>query len=794
MKDYYKVKTSPKCREASVVKGEKYRITVLTEGLLRLEYSESGKFVDEATQTVWNRDFETPEYLVKDEDGQLEIITSRLHLIYNKKKFSSHGLSIKGQTRLAWYYGEEKDNLGGTVRTLDEVDGACPLENGIMSKSGYALLDDSKALLIGEDSWIKVREEAEEDLYFFCYGRDYRQALKDYYHLCGRTPMIPRFALGNWWSRYYPYSEKTYLELMDRFKEEQIPFTVGVIDMDWHVTEVDPKYGDGWTGYTWNRKLFPDPERFLKELHKRGMRITLNVHPADGVQAYEDMYEEMADAMGVDKTKKLPVNFDISDKKFLEKYFEILHHPYEKMGVDFWWIDWQQGGNTKVEGLDPLWMLNHFHYLDSGRTGKRPMVFSRYAGPGSHRYPIGFSGDTIVTWESLQFQPYFTATASNIGYGWWSHDIGGHMFGYRDDEMEARWYQLGVFSPIMRLHSTQNEFLGKEPWRFPAEIQQVMNDFLRLRHRLIPYLYTMNYRSYAEGEPLVEPLYYLYSDAEEAYNVKNGFFFGTELLAFPVTTPRIPKLHVAKTKGWLPAGTFIDIFNGMIYQSDKERKVDFHRDITSLPVLAKAGAIVPMTDEILGNAASKNPGSLRIKVFAGADGSFHLYEDDNETCGYETGHCTVTPMKFIWGDKPEFQVGAVTGEHELIPEKRDLTLEFWGITKSQIKVLEGVKEVPCETSYDNEKNVLIVQVERHAASETLMVQFTEKTMLGENHVEQRVLDFLQQAEISFTLKEKIIASVRRQSDPVLMAGELCSNDLNPELAGVLMEILTAKKN
>ena len=102
--------------------------------------------------------------------------------------------------------------------------------------------------------------------------------------------------------------------------------------------------------------------------------------------------------------------------------------------------------------------------------------------------------------------------------------------------------------------------------------------------------------------------------------------------------------------------------------------------------------------------------------------------------------------------------------------------------------------MPCETSYDNEKNVLIVQVERHAASETLMVQFTEKTMLGENHVEQRVLDFLQQAEISFSLKEKIIASVRRQSDPVLMAGELCSNDLNPELAGVLMEILTAKKN
>ena len=88
----------------------------------------------------------------------------------------------------------------------------------------------------------------------------------------------------------------------------------------------------------------------------------------------------------------------------------------EEDGVDFWWLDWQQGTVTKIPGLDPLWMLNHYHYLDSVWKGKRQLTFSRYAGPGSHRYPIGFSGDTIITWESLKFQPYFTANASNIGY------------------------------------------------------------------------------------------------------------------------------------------------------------------------------------------------------------------------------------------------------------------------------------------------------------------------------------------------------------------------------------------
>ena len=155
-------------------------------------------------------------------------------------------------------------------------------------------------------------------------------------------------------------------------------------------------------------------------------------------------------------TSELPIDFDPADPAFLEAYLEVLHHPLEAEGVDFWWLDWQQGGVTRIPGLDPLWLLNHFHFLDSGRaTAGAPLTFSRYAGVGSHRYPIGFSGDTVITWASLDFQPYFTATASNVGYGWWSHDIGGHFFGGKDDELTVRWTQLGVFSPIMRLHSSR---------------------------------------------------------------------------------------------------------------------------------------------------------------------------------------------------------------------------------------------------------------------------------------------------------------------------------------------------
>ena len=196
----------------------------------------------------------------------------------------------------------------------------------------------------------------------------------------------------------------------------------------------------------------------------------------------------------------------------------MLHHRLEDQGVDFWWLDWQQGPYSRIQGIDPLWMLNHFHFLDSGRDGRRPLTFSRYAGPGSHRYPVGFSGDTHISWASLDFQPEFTATASNIGYGWWSHDIGGHIFGERDDELAARWVQLGVFSPILRLHSSSNPFLVKEPWLYPREARDAMGEALRFRHRLVPYLHTMNHRAAVEGVPLVRPMYHLAPDEPRAYD------------------------------------------------------------------------------------------------------------------------------------------------------------------------------------------------------------------------------------------------------------------------------------
>lgn len=789
--------THPETAPENIIRGDCWRVSVLTESLLRLEYDPEGIFEDRATQSVWNRNFPKSTFRVIDHEDSLEVITPKAHLIYDRKPFSANGLSIQAigdysAYHSIWHYGEDFTDLGGTARTLDEADGAVPLGHGIISRNGFSVMDDGGSLIISDDGWVEPRRKDTIDIYFWAYGHDYRGALSDFCRLCGKMPMVPRYALGNWWSRFYKYTEKSYKELVNRFKKEEIPFSVAVIDMDWHLTDIDPRYGSGWTGYTWNRDYFPDPEGFMQWLHDQGMHVTLNLHPADGIRAFEDVYPEMAEAMEIDPETEQPVDFDICNPKFVEESFRHIIHPGEKEGVDFWWIDWQSGGVSRMEGLDPLWMLNHYYYLDNARDGKRPMTFSRYAGPGSHRYPVGFSGDTLITWESLDFQPYFTACASNIGYGMWSHDIGGHMMGYKNDELAGRWLQFGVFSPIMRLHSSSSEFNGKEPWRYKPEIRTMMDEFLRLRHRLLPYLYTMNHRAYAENIPLVLPMYYDYPEEEYAYHVPNEYLFGSQLIAAPVTSPRIPKLNAAKVKVWLPDGIYYDIFTGRKYRGG--RVLNMYRDINSIPVLAKAGAVIPTTDEI-GNADS-NPQELCIHVYAGADGSFTLYEDDNVSEDYKTGKCVTTAMNFHWGSNAEFIIEGAQGETELIPEKRSLVIKLHGIKDCTDRIsvsadgsaLSG--SAGCSAAYDDRTRTLTCTLKDVPVCAQIRL-IAEHAETAENDFVKECFDFLDQAEISFILKDTLYGIILKSKDRTVLISELQAMDLDADLLGVLTEIICA---
>lgn len=673
------------------------RFSVLTSCLLRVEYQNQGIFNDKTTQSVINRSFDSPSFTVKNMDNSIVIKTEKVEFYYdiNLRKMTSVVLDDgRKVTDL------KKGNLKGTCRTLDQARGKRKLQEGILSFNGVAVLDDSNSLLIGEDGYIEKRNNKGSDIYYFAYGFEYKKAVKDFFYLTGFPPLIPRFALGNWWSRYKAYTQDEYTTLMQKFIDKKIPITVATIDMDWHWVDVIKRFGfdaldkkrknlfelfynislPGWTGYSWNTELFPNPEGFLKWLKDKNLKVTMNLHPASGCKFYEDAYPAFCDFMGIDKDSKQQIYFDIADKKFIEGYFRFLHHPHEEMGVDFWWIDWQQGKNSGLENLDPLWALNHYHSIDISRNGKRPLILSRFAGAGCHRYPIGFSGDTIQGWSALDFQPYFTSTASNIGYTWWSHDIGGHCNGKRDDELYLRWVQFGVFSPIMRLHSTSNEFMGKEPWKYNKFVENTASDFMRLRHKLIPYLYTMNHLTASDGRPLIEPMYYENPRDIRAYKCPNEYYFGTELIVCPITEPCNKETGLAGTKVYLPKGRYTDVFTGRIYNGNTV--TELFRDQSSIPVLAKEGAIIPMQKNCFTNEVS-NPSEMEILICRG-NNQFTLYEDDGNTMEYIHGKYSTTLYEVTeQGRKVSFKINPADGDLSLIPASRSYKLIFFDISDSE---------------------------------------------------------------------------------------------------------------
>ena len=777
----------PVALKENTVTGEHYRFTVLTDRLIRMEHSTTGIFEDRATQKVFYRDFPACDFKVKREGGLLILDTAKLVLTYvENAEFAAETLSVrlKQEPGSCWHYGDYIEDLGGTVKTLDEVDGEIPVNPGVCSRWGFTVLDDSDSLALDETGWIAAREETVEDLYFFGYGYDYLGSVQALYRLTGAPPMLPAYALGNWWSRYHAYSQQEYLDLMDRFHEEDIPFSVGVVDMDWHVVNIpkedqDPELPGGWTGYTWNKALFPDYKQFLKELHSRNLRTALNLHPADGVRRHEVMYPEMARAVGIDPDTKERVRLDILSKEYMSHYFDIIHHPYEEDGVDFWWMDWQQGTSywwiheankpgeyrDPRERVDPLWQLNHLHILDISRSGKRPMFFSRYAGPGSHRYPVGFSGDTLITWDSLQFQPQFTAMASNVGYCWWSHDIGGHTMGYRDDELVTRWLQLGVFSPVNRLHSSNSNWVEKEPWAFEGEPGKIMKHWLQLRHRFFPYLYTMNHRAHADLQPLVQPMYYSHPKCSGAYEVPNQFWFGSELIAAPITSKNDPVTSLGAAEAWIPHGDWFDFDSGLHYVSNHGRKMKLCRDLAHMPILAKAGAIVPLAAHVPGDNRLNNSADMEALVFPGADNCFTLYEDAGDGSEYRSGAFAKTKLELNYADEAVFTIHPAQGDLTLIPAERNWTVSLRGFHRdAEVSVFVNDVAAHVTALRLDDSNTTVVKVSAPVDA-CVTVKLSGHQLMHDNaDAQERCRDRIRLSQITYAEKEHLWKQI---TDPAL---------------------------
>lgn len=771
-KSHFGIHTESKTDDALTYKKGYFRFSVITSRILRVEYDKTATFTDEPTQAVLYRNFDKPKFKVTENKNIVTIGTCDAVFKYNTATKKMQSVSLKNGVCVTNF---KKGNLKGTYRTLDMVDGSIPLGDGLISTDGVTVIDDSNSVLLMSDGTIKERRKCLDE-YYLAYGHDYRGCIADFFKLSGEVPLVPRYCLGNWWSRYKEYSQQEYIDLMKKFLEKQIPITVATIDMDWHWVDIDKEFGKemtnykkhgkpidnflelfqskGWTGYSWNTKLFPDYKAMLKWLQSSGFKVTLNLHPAQGVRPFEDMYEQMAKQMGIDPESKKPIPFDITDPNFVDAYFNILHKPYEEQGVDFWWIDWQQEKTTKIKGLDPLWALNHYHTLAMNGENKRPLILSRFANVGSHRYPLGFSGDTIITWRSLDFQPYFTITAANVGYTWWSHDIGGHHMGSRNDELYARWVQFGQYSPIMRLHSTKDEFMGKEPWKYDFSAQNAAINALRERHAMIPYIYSMNRRTNKDGIALCEPVYYSYPDEKAAYEVKNEYFFGSELLVVPVTTKMNKTTNLAATEVWLPEGRWTDIYNGRIYNGGK--KITMYRGIESLPVLAKQGAIIPLSANDKDNDC-RNPQKMKLRIFRGTN-EFSLYEDDGESMNFKNGQYATTALKIREAGRDiYFTICKAEGDLSVIPEKRDYELIFEDISNCDtLTVKVGGRKKNAEIRHECGKTIITLT----GVSPESEVCFEFKSIAARQNrsKKEQIIDLLSSYQLTTAFKKTFFAS------------------------------------
>ena len=426
-------------KSSAIFKDSNYRITVLTERLVRLEFSVDGTFNDKETILVKNRNFPVPVFKVEQDEKYLVIKTKYFTLQYLKNKpflgqkfapDTNLKVLLNGTDKM-WYYSHpEARNYKTTGISLDNIEGNKHKEvKGLYSTDGFVMIDDSNNQYLDESGYLKENGSKNIDIYLIMYKRDFGLCLKDYFTLTGYPPLIPRYALGIWWNRDRIYGFEDIKKLIDSFQKHQIPLSVLLLGEFWHIKD-EKNYNLYKSGYTFNPKLFPNPQEFTKYLHEHNIRLGINIDPTEGIRKEEFCYPYVNQELGKNGTATIP--FNAYDRVFMSLYVEKIITPLLSVGVDFFWIDYKKN-------LRNLQALNYYHVNYYNDKLMRPLILSRNPLVAPHLYPVHYSGETVVSWDTLKYLTRYNALASNNGLSWWSHDVGGYKDGTEDSELYLRY-------------------------------------------------------------------------------------------------------------------------------------------------------------------------------------------------------------------------------------------------------------------------------------------------------------------------------------------------------------------
>lgn len=713
------------------------RLTIITPTLVRLEYAIDGKFIDAPTLFAYDRSntLSIDQIDIKELGGDCyEITTPAVRIWYHHDgvPFSTSNLKIFYQLN-----GKEKkftnrfitrNNLGGPIETLDRVTKEIPLQDGILSKDGWYMIDDERADLL-VDGWLQPRDTKThiQDQYCFVYGNDYKAALASLGAISGRVPMTRKYANGVWYCRYWDYTSEEFLQIIDGYDQNDFPIDNIVFDMGWHTNDAVTGTGHNghlnWNGYTWNRELIPDPEALIKACHERGVTVSLNDHPHDGIRPHEEVYPEFAEALGLAPDEPAPL-FDLSDSNYMAKFFDYAHRPHENIGVDFWWLDWQQNylfPYVRGYQTSSLAWINELYFKDSARDGKRPMGFSRWAGWGDHRHPIQFSGDAQANWEILAFEVKLTACSGQGGCYYWAHDIGGFR-GDPNPELSARWTQFGALSACLRVHSTKNKKLDRRPWIYGEPFTDAMRKAYHLRAELMPYVYSCVWQTHNTMLPLNRSMFIDYGSQKESFDQPQEFTFGDNILAAPISTPGEGENFIASQKVWFPAGeVWYDYFTHRKFAGGQTLTIS--KGLDEFPMYIRGGHILPM-QPYSSRPATASLDKLVMLVYPAAgdaDNSFELYEDDGISDAYQRGEYATTRLQYVQkGNKAIVTVHPVEGSYDGQVKDRAYKLLLPGLKQDTKVTVNGRK---AKLSIDEEKNVPCVEISKRSISKKVVIEY-----------------------------------------------------------------------
>lgn len=509
---------------------------------------------------------------------------------------------------------------------------------------------------------------------------DADEIIASYRKVTGEVPLMPSWAFGYIHCRERFHSQEELLSTARRFREEQIP--IDLIVQDWQYWG---KYG--WNAMRFDEEHYPDPAKMVSDLHDMDMKLMISVwSKMDPNSEVGKIAQERGHF--IPNTTWIDFFDEDASSFYWSNFRDRLLKPY---GIDAWWQDATEPENDDLEGrkilkntvpgelyrnVYPVMVSKTiFEGLAKDDPDRRPMIFTRSGFSGVQRYgAVLWSGDVGNDWKTLRYQISSGLGFVATGLPWWTYDAGGFFRPYdqysNEDYIERmiRWIQVGTFLPMMRVHGYMS---NTEPWQYGPEAQRIITEQIRLRYRLLPYIYSEASKVTTEGYTLMRPLIFDFPDDTDALKQDNEYMFGQSLLVCPVTDKGVSQWRV-----YLPEneGGWYDFRTGRKYGNGWS---DVPVTIEDIPVFAKAGSILPL-GPVKQHAAEKSDAPLTINVYPGADACFNLFEDDGLSVD---GSSSTIP--FTWDDSSRtLTIGKRQGSFEGMEDIRTFNIAVAGTEKS----------------------------------------------------------------------------------------------------------------